>query len=145
MWSDIEVRKSKPKRSISTLFGISKLTPIDFHLQVLGNVLKTLDRYDSLFGETAQTLLSSLALSMRFPLGVGTLAFSRVEYAGIWIGVFYDLSKYGFLPSTPGYTNVMAGDIRLSLLKMIVFWWIYLHLTLTYIAGMAVRMVTLVK
>jgi hypothetical protein len=115
MWLDVDFRTSKRNLSIAALVGLSEVTPIAFHLQILGNVIKTLGRYDSLYGKAAQTVLSRLALSMAFPLGAGTLAFSQVGSSGVWTGVFYDLVKHGYLPSIPGYKDVMAGDVRLSL------------------------------
>lgn len=98
-----------------SIFAMNDNTPLAFHQEVLGNLIWTLGKFDSLYSKNAQGVLCRLALSMGFPLGDGTIAFSQVGSSGIWVGVFYDLSKYGCTESTDGYKHVMAGNVCLSL------------------------------
>jgi hypothetical protein len=100
---------------ISKIFGLKFDTPTSFHLRVLNNMILTLGHYDLLYSETAKNALSRCALSLRFPLGAGTLAFSHIGSSGSWTGVFYDLAKFGHQNSPSGYKTVKAGNIKLSL------------------------------
>jgi hypothetical protein len=92
--------------------------PEDFHIQILGNLIHTLSQYDvSLYGDRAQTVLTSLARSVLSPLGAGTLAFSKVGDAGVWTGVFYDLAKRLPVETTHEYQHLKVGQYRMSLRK----------------------------
>ncbi|CAO3663843.1 unnamed protein product [Umbelopsis ramanniana] len=100
-----------------TALMIIVITPIWLikFLYVLSNMILTLGHYDLLYSETAKNALSQCALSLAFPLGAGTLAFSHVGSSGVWTGVFYDLAKFGYHNSPSGYKTVKAGNIQLSL------------------------------
>lgn len=117
----LSFRMSRHKQSqrvfIGNLFGLEWDTSQQFHRQVLGNIIFILDRYSSPYGIVAQEVLSRLALSMNFPLGGGTLAFAKAGSSGIWTGVWHDLSVNGASETTPGYLDVMAGNVVLQLQK----------------------------
>jgi hypothetical protein len=119
MLTPIKSPLSSQKGSVwlGELIGLEDKTPMQFHLHVVANIIKVLHTNSSLYGSTAQELLSSLALSHHYVLGPATLAFSAVGSSGIWTGVWYDLSKYGVSENTNGFLDVTAGNVRLSLHK----------------------------
>ncbi|KAG2179905.1 hypothetical protein INT43_003691 [Umbelopsis isabellina] len=58
------------KFSIAAWLGVTVDVPVGFHIQVLENLIQTLSQYDdSLYGQRAQSVLSSLARSVSSPLG----------------------------------------------------------------------------
>lgn len=124
MWIRFLLMRIRSPRTMGQEIGFPIELPAAFHCHILGHILAsdtsvTSYSKSSFDEEAVQGLLTQLASSSDYILGPATLAFSNVEYPGIWTGVWFDLQPFGVWENALfldfKHKHVMAGNMQLCM------------------------------